>query len=93
MFTLAGKSVARIGDTAREIAEVNNFLQGCISGACLSLTGAKGCAFLTFTKPANRASVFEDNAAIHAPELEQREDSAISNQTTQLGTPTHIAIR
>jgi hypothetical protein len=79
MFTLAGKSVAQVGDTAREIMEVNNFLQGCISGACLGLTGAKECAFLTFTKPANQASVFEDNATIHAPELEQREDSAISN--------------
>jgi hypothetical protein len=32
-----------------------------------------------FTKPANRASVFEDDATIHAPELEQVEDSAISN--------------
>jgi hypothetical protein len=39
----------------------------------------KGHAFLRFAKPANRASVFEDDATIHAPELEQGEDSAISN--------------
>ncbi len=35
-----GKSVAHVGDTAREIAEVNDFLQGCISGTYLGLTGA-----------------------------------------------------
>ncbi len=87
-----GKSVAHIGDTAREIVEVNNFLRGCISGAYLGLTGAKGCAFLTFAKPANWASIFEDDATIHAPELEQGGDSAISNCTTKLGTPTCVAI-
>ncbi len=47
-----GKSVARIRDTAREIAEVNNFLQGCITGAYLGLAEAKGHAFRTFAKPA-----------------------------------------
>ncbi len=45
----------------------------------LGVTGAKGRAFLTFAKPANQASVFEDDATIHAPKLEQGEDSAISN--------------
>ncbi len=64
----------------REIADINNFLQGCISGTYLGLTGAKGRAFLAFAEPANQASVFEDDAAIHAPpELEQGEDSAINN--------------
>ncbi len=87
-----GKSVARIRDTAREIAEVNNFLQGCITGAYLGLAGAKGRAFRTFAKPANRASVFEDDATIHAPELEQGEDGDISNWTTKLGIPKHVAI-
>jgi hypothetical protein len=56
-----GKSVTCIRDTAREIAKVNDFLRGCISGAYLGLTGAKGRAFLTFAKPANRTSVFEDD--------------------------------
>ncbi len=73
------KSVARIGDTVREIAEVKDFLQGRISGTYLSLTGAKGGEFLTFAKPVNQASIFEDDATIYAPELEQGEDSAISN--------------
>ncbi len=61
-----GKSVACVGDTA-------------ISREYLGLTGAKGHEFLTFTEPANRAFVFEDDATIHAPELEQGEESAISN--------------
>ncbi len=58
---------------------MNNFLQGCSSGAYLGLAGAKGRAFLMFAEPANWASIFEDDATIYAPELEQGEDSAISN--------------
>jgi hypothetical protein len=59
--------------------EVNYFLQGCVSGTYLGLTGAKGRTLLTFAKPSNRATYFEDDATIHAPELEKGKDSAISN--------------
>ncbi len=86
------ESVARFGNTAREIAKVVKLFQSGAGSAYFGLTGTQGHTILTFTKPPNGAPVLEDNATIHAPEFEEREECTISHQAAQLGTPTGIAV-
>jgi hypothetical protein len=46
---------------------------------------------LMFAKPPDGAPILEDNATVHTPEFEEREEFTISHQVAQLGTPTGIA--
>ena len=47
-----------------------------------------------FAKPPKGASVLEDNATVHTPEFEEREECTVSHQAqaAQLETPTGIAV-
>jgi hypothetical protein len=45
-----------------------------------------------FAKPPDGAPILEDNATVHTPEFEEREECAISHQAAQLGTPTGITV-
>ena len=57
-----------------------------------SFTGAERCLILAFAKPANGATILEDDATIHTAKFEQRKEGAISNRRTQLGTSACIAV-
>ncbi len=71
--------VTGLGNASRKIPEVSNFLGGCIYSSDLSFAGTKGGTFLALAKPSNGASVFEDDSAIHAVELEKWEECTIGN--------------
>ncbi len=84
--------VATLGDTAGEIAEVHDFLQRCISSPVFSLTRAERHAPLTFAKPSDGTTVFENDATIHTPELEEGEECAIRNRVANLRSPTSVTV-
>jgi hypothetical protein len=78
--------VAILGDTAGEIAEIHNLLGRCIGSPNFSLRGAERCAFLTFAKPSNGTAVFENDATIHTPKLEEGEEGAFHDSIANLQT-------
>ncbi len=80
--------VATLGDTAGEIAEGHNLLQHCVGSPNFSLTGAERHAFLTFTKPSNGTAIFENDATIHTPKLEEGEKGASCDSIADLLTLT-----
>ena len=68
--------VAAFGDTTGEIAEVHDLLRRCVGSPNFSLTGAERREFLMFAKPSDRTTIFENDATIHTPELEEGEEGA-----------------
>ena len=67
------------GDATGEIPKINNLLRSGVGSPDLGLTGTERRALLTFTKPANRSAIFENNTTIHAAELEKREERTVGN--------------
>jgi hypothetical protein len=84
--------VASFGNTAREIAKVDNLFQSGAGSMYFGLAGTQGRMILTFAKPPDGAPVLEDDATVHTPEFEEREECTVSQQSAQLGTPTGIAV-
>ena len=73
------ESVASFGNTARKIAKVDNLFQSGTGSMYFGLTGTQGCTILAFAKPSNGAPILEDNATVHTPEFEEREESTVSH--------------
>jgi hypothetical protein len=87
-----GDDVTGIGNTSRQVAKVNNFLGGGIGGAYFSFAGTKRSTVLTLPESTDRATIFENDATAHAAEFEERKKSAISDGTSELRTPTSVAV-
>ncbi len=76
--------VAALEDPAGEIAEVHDLLRHCVGSPNFSLTGAERRAFLMFAKPSNGTAIFENDATIHTPELEEGEEGAFRDSNANL---------
>jgi hypothetical protein len=84
--------VAVLGDTVGKIAEVVDLLQHCVGSPDFSLTGAERRAFLMFAKPFDGTAVFENDATIHTPKLEEGDEGAFRDSIVNLQTSTRITV-
>jgi hypothetical protein len=84
--------VPAVRDAVREIPKVHHLFQRCISGSNFSLTRIERRTLLALAKPANWSTILENDATIHAVELEEREKRTLGNGIADLRTPTSIAV-
>jgi hypothetical protein len=81
-----------LSETLQEIVEVHDLLPRCVGSPNFSLTGAERHVFLTFTKPSNGTTIFENDATIHTLELEEGGEGAFHDSIADLRSSTRITV-